>query len=124
MVLASGQFPFRHLPTCPLIPILKPESDSTMTETALVETRNTDSKGRITLPKEFANATVIVQRLGDNEIVIRKARVIPEDEARVFDSIPPLSDRDRDAFLAALDRPGKPVKALRDLAKRHRNSKE
>ena len=45
-----------------------------------METRSTDAKGRVSLPKTFANATVIIEQLSENELRIRKARVIPEDE--------------------------------------------
>ena len=48
-----------------------------------LETRSTDAKGRVSLPKAFANATVIIEQVSENELRIRKARVIPEDELRV-----------------------------------------
>jgi hypothetical protein len=32
-----------------------------------VETRSTDAKGRISLPKAFANATVILEQVSDTE---------------------------------------------------------
>lgn len=48
-------------------------------------TRNTDSKGRITLGESFANRTMIVEERGD-EIVLRLARVIPEREAWLYES--------------------------------------
>jgi hypothetical protein len=38
-------------------------------------TRKTDSKGRVLLPSDFANALVIVDRVSDDEIRIRKAKV-------------------------------------------------
>jgi antitoxin MazE len=38
-------------------------------------TRKTDSKGRVLLPADFANALVIVDRVSDDEIRIRKAKV-------------------------------------------------
>ena len=41
----------------------------------------TDSEGRLTLPKGFANATVLVQVVSDVELVIRKAKVVPLAEA-------------------------------------------
>ena len=70
------------------------------------EIRTTDKKGRLCLPRAFANATVIVEQVSDTELRIRKAQVIPEDEVRFLEeTIPPLSDRDRDAFLALLDNP-------------------
>lgn len=47
-------------------------------------TRNTDSKGRLTLGEAYANRTVIVEERG-HDIVLRLARVIPEDEAWLYD---------------------------------------
>lgn len=79
-------------------------------------TRTTDAKARIVLPKQFANATVILDQVSDNEVRIRKARVIPEDEVVFREEIPIiLSDRDRDRFLAALDNPPEPNAAIREL---------
>ena len=40
-----------------------------------METRSTDAKGRISLPKAFANATVIFDQLSDTELRIRKAMI-------------------------------------------------
>ncbi len=48
-------------------------------------TRNTDSKGRITLGESFANRTMLVEH-HDDEIVLRLARVIPEREAWLYDN--------------------------------------
>lgn len=84
-----------------------------------VETRSTDAKGRICLPKAFANATVIIDQLSDTELRIRKAVVIPEDEIRFEEeTAAPLSDRDRDRFLELLDDPPKANAALRRAAAR------
>jgi hypothetical protein len=81
-----------------------------------LETRSTDSKGRVSLPKTFANATVIIEQVSENELRIRKARVVPEDEVRFVEESPiPLSDRERERFLDALDNPPKPNSALRRL---------
>lgn len=83
--------------------------------------RLTDSKGRLTLPKGFANTTVLVQVVSDVELVIRKAKVVPLTEAGDDDELPPLphvrplSDRDRDVLLAALEHPPEPNEALRKL---------
>jgi hypothetical protein len=83
--------------------------------------RLTDSKGRLTLPKGFANATVLVQVVSDVELVIRKAKVVPlteagdDDELPPFPHVRPLSDRDRDMLLAALENPPEPNEALRKL---------
>jgi hypothetical protein len=80
------------------------------------QTRSTDAKGRISLPKAFANATVIIEQVNENELRIRKARVIPEDEMRFSEEAPiALSDRERERFLRALDQPPKPNAALRRL---------
>jgi hypothetical protein len=81
-----------------------------------LETRSTDAKGRVSLPKAFANATVIIEQVGENELRIRKARVIPEDEIRFSEEAPVVvSDRERERFLEALDHPPKPSAALRRL---------
>jgi hypothetical protein len=59
---------------------------------------------------------VIVEQVSDTELRIRKARVIPEDDLPFFEeAMAPLSDRDRDVFLALLDNPPTPNVALRNL---------
>jgi Protein of unknown function (DUF1778) len=83
------------------------------------QTRSTDAKGRICLPKAFANATVIIDQLSDTELRIRKAVVVPADEIRFAEErAVPLSDRDRDRFLNLLDHPPKANAALRRAAAR------
>ena len=78
--------------------------------------RNTDPKGRVSLPKAFANSTVIIEQVSGTELRIRKARVVPEDEIRFAEeNRQPLSDRDRDLFLKLLDQPPPPPAALRRL---------
>ncbi len=85
------------------------------------ETRTTDAKGRVSLPKGFANSTVIVEQVSDSEVRIRKAVVIPEDEVRFYEqTATPLSDRDRDAFLSLLDSPHVPNESLRAAAARQK----
>jgi hypothetical protein len=82
-------------------------------------TRSTDPKARISLPKGFANSTVIIEQISDTELRIIKARVIPEEELQfpeVTDK-PPLSNRDRDRFLSLLDNPSPPTQALLQAAK-------
>lgn len=79
-------------------------------------TRMTDEKARINLPKHFANSTVLVEQISETELRIRKARVIPEDDLPFLEeAIAPLSDRDRDVFLALLENPPPPNDALRHL---------
>jgi hypothetical protein len=84
------------------------------------ETRTTDTKGRVTLPRSFANSAIIIEHVSETELRIRRARVIPEDEIRFREESPlVLSDRDRDRFLNVLDNPPKPNSALRKAAARH-----
>ena len=85
-----------------------------------METRSTDAKGRICLPRAFANATVIIDQVSDIELRIRKAVVMPQDEVR-FDeeTAVPLSDRDRDRFIKLVDHPPKANAALRRAAARN-----
>jgi antitoxin MazE len=39
--------------------------------------RKTDGKGRVTLAKDFADQLVIVERVSDDEIRVRKAKAVP-----------------------------------------------
>ncbi len=85
-----------------------------------METRSTDAKGRLSLPKAFANATVIIDQLSETELRIRKAVILPADEIRFAEeTATPLSDRDRDRFLELLDKPPKANPALRRAAARN-----
>lgn len=85
-----------------------------------METRFTDAKGRVSLPKAFANATVIIEQMSDTEIRIRKAVVIPEEEISFTESsAKPLSDQDRDRFLEIIDRSPPANDALKRAASRH-----
>jgi hypothetical protein len=78
-----------------------------------VLTHTTDEKARIHLPKSFANSTVLVEQISETELRIRKARVIPEDELPFAEeAMAPLSDRDREVFLALLENPPAPNDAL------------
>ena len=49
-------------------------------------TKTADSKGRVALGKDFANSPVIVERISPTEVRVVKARVIPEDEAWLWDN--------------------------------------
>jgi hypothetical protein len=85
------------------------------------ETRTTDNEARITLPRAFADCTVLIEQVSDTEIRIRKGRVIPEDEIPFWEeNLPPLSERDRDLFLALLDSPPPPNKVLRRAAAKYK----
>lgn len=86
-----------------------------------IETRTTDAKARLVLPKSFANATVIVEQLNDTEIRVRRAKVVPEDELPfVEETSRVLSDRDRDRFLRLLAKPPAPKAALKGAMARHK----
>jgi hypothetical protein len=89
-----------------------------------METRSTDAKGRVSLPKAFANTTVIIEQVSDTEIRIRKAVVIPEDEVRFYEeTATPLSDRDRDRFLDLLDNPPAANAALKKAVRKRVKSR-
>ena len=45
------------------------------------KTRTTDAKGRVTLPKEFADSLVDIEQVDEFEVRIRKVVTIPEREA-------------------------------------------
>jgi hypothetical protein len=86
--------------------------------------RTADSKGRICLPRSFANATVIVDKVSEVEVRIRKAQVIPESEVRFVEEVrEPLTDRDRDRFLELLDHPLEPNEALKKILDTHAKSR-
>ena len=85
----------------------------------LTETRTTDAKGRVVLPKSFANATVVIEQVAETEVRVRLARMIPLDEIRFAEeSTQPLSERDRDRFMALLDNPPQPAAAFRRAVER------
>lgn len=86
-----------------------------MATQAISEIRVTDSKARVTLPRAFANSTLLVEVRSDNEIVIRKAKVVPLAEGEAAPPTIALSERDWDAFVAALDNPPAPNDALKKL---------
>ena len=48
--------------------------------------KTADSKGRIALGKTFANSTVLIERVSSNEYRVIRARVIPEDEAWLWEN--------------------------------------
>ncbi len=80
------------------------------------DTRATDAKGRVSLPKAFANATVVIEQVSETELRIRKARVIPEDELPFVEQAAiNLPARQHRRFLAALEDPPGPNAALRRL---------
>ena len=84
------------------------------------QTRNTDSKGRITLGEAFSNRTLLMETRGD-EIVLRLARVIPEREAWLYDNGEALASVRRglkEAKAGTFARKGPDLGAARKLADR------
>jgi uncharacterized protein (DUF1778 family) len=87
----------------------------------ITETRTTDAKARLVLPKSFANATVIIEQVSETEIRVRRATAAAADEPLFAEeSSTPLSDRDRDRFLVLLANPPTPTAALKKAATRHK----
>ena len=83
-------------------------------------TQTADSNARVSLPREFANATVIIELVSDTELRIRKSDAPPEENARFSEEAPRvLSDRERDLFLSLLDNPPAPNDALKDAAEQY-----
>jgi hypothetical protein len=59
--------------------------------------------------------------MSDNEFRIRKAKVIPDDQIRFNEeSSRPLSNRDRDIFLALLDKAPAANRAFRQAAAKNK----
>lgn len=89
-----------------------------------VEVRTVDAKCRVLVPKGFANETVMIEVISENEVRIRKATVVPADAVPLLeDQLKPLSDRDRDLFLQLLANPPEPTPALLAAVKRHKKRK-
>ena len=80
------------------------------------DTQVLDATARVVLPPSFAEATVTIQQISENEVRIRKKTGdADEDVVFVEESITVLSDRDRDRFLHLLENPPPPNEALRRL---------
>jgi hypothetical protein len=85
-----------------------------------MEDRPTDAEGRVSLPEAFADATVILEQVGETEVRICQAVVIPQDEVRPYEeTADPLPDRDRDPLLDLLDKPPSASTARKPAARRH-----
>ncbi len=83
-------------------------------------TKQTDSKGRITLGEAFKNRTMLMEKHGD-EIVLRLARVIPEAEGWLYENEKALAAVRRglkQAKAGAFAEGGPDLAAARELAAR------
>jgi hypothetical protein len=89
--------------------------------------RQTDNKGRVTLPRGFANSTLLIEIVNGMELRVRKAKVIPlksgEEPSFAEDEPIIITGANRDAFLAALDNPPPPNDALKRLMSGEKQSK-
>lgn len=57
-----------------------------MTSPIQLRHKSTDSKGRVALGGHFANRSVILEHRGNDEVIVRLARVIPEREAWLYEN--------------------------------------
>src|SRR3954464_5809553 len=91
------------------------------------EVRVTDSKARLTLPKAFANSTLLLEGEDDVEIVIRKAQVVPlapGGELQPDSSPAPLSSTDWELFMSVLDNPPSlPAEFKEEIARQRKQIK-
>lgn len=62
-------------------------------------TRKTDDKGRVTLFSDFANQTVVVERVNDDEVRIRKVRLAPKRKYRLKDLLAQVTDDNLHPFV-------------------------
>jgi antitoxin component of MazEF toxin-antitoxin module len=44
----------------------------------VIATRRADSRARLVLPEDFANETVVIERIGPNELRIRKKKTLAQ----------------------------------------------
>lgn len=44
----------------------------------VIATRKTDRRARVVLPEDFANETVVIERVGANELRIRKKKTLAQ----------------------------------------------
>jgi hypothetical protein len=64
-----------------------------------METKTADSRGRVNLGKEFAGKTFVFEKIGETEMRLELARVIPERELWLYDN-----PKAKGAVLGALER--------------------
>jgi uncharacterized protein (DUF1778 family) len=74
------------------------------------------------LPRAFANATLLLEVRSDNEIVIRKAKVVPLGDAELQPERITLSEKGWAAFLAAIENPPKANPKLKKLLRDYQPS--
>ena len=86
-----------------------------------VTPRFTDKKARLILPARFASSAVLIEEVSETELRIRKAVILPEDEAPFTEEQrATLSDAGRDFVLSLLAAPAKANAALKKAAREYR----
>jgi hypothetical protein len=78
-----------------------------------IETQVVDASARVVLPESFAESTVTITRVSENEVRISKTNGAADGEV-IFpeEIVTVLSDRDRDRLLELLENPPAPTEAL------------
>ena len=85
------------------------------------EVQIADSHARITLPVEFAEATVVLEVLSPSEIRIRKVDESSDELSEAPENrVRTLSDRDRDRFLELVESQPTANAALREAMSKRR----
>lgn len=86
-------------------------------------TQRADHEARVSLPLSFADSTVLIEQISDMEVRIRKIQATSEEAIRFTEeSRSPLSDRDRDLFLALLDNPPPASETLKRAVRKCRGN--
>ena len=79
----------------------------------------------LTLPRSFANATVLIEQVSDTELRIRKLQVIPEHDLPLREeSATLLSDRDREIVTLRFGLGGHREHTLQEVGNRYGLTKE
>ena len=86
-------------------------------------TRLTDLRARVSLPKQFASTTVIIEQVSNSELRIRMAKVDDEPVKFIEEEPRQLSYRDQIRFLELLDNPPPPNAALKKAAKEYQRDR-
>jgi hypothetical protein len=89
-----------------------------MKSATLTLTKSVDSKGRLTLGEAFANRTVVMEMYEEGEVLIKRARVIPERESWLYENKAALASVRRGLAQAAEGQltPGPDLEAAAALA--------
>jgi antitoxin component of MazEF toxin-antitoxin module len=59
--------------------------------------RHSDSKGRVILPSDFAQSTLLIERVSDTELRIRKGKTVPRRKYSFAKLVAGITDENRHA---------------------------